>query len=149
MSWLAAVLAAGLAGLLAAGLATADPRARVEHHLREVEALGRHFEQVRAAGCPRFASRREWREYFEAEVDRMVLLLAHLEQAWVEAKSSRGDEVRRMAKAPRRRADEARGLLDRYQACAADHGTAFSPLAVWNRIEREVPGRQETIVLPR
>lgn len=149
MSRFATVLAGALAGLVVAGLVWADPRARVEHHLREVETLGRHFEQARAAGCPRFATRREWREYFEAEVDRMVLLLAHFHQAWVEAKGSRDDDVRRMAKAPRRRADEARSLLDHYQGCAADHGTAFSPLAVWNRIEREVPQRQETIALPR
>jgi hypothetical protein len=126
-----------------------EVRARVDHHLREADQIIRHFEDVVSSDCPRFASREEWRQYFDGEVDQATLLVAHVEQAWIEAKRVGDDDVRRAAKAPRRRLDEARGALDKLQTCAADNGTSFSPLAVWSRIEREVPRRQEAIALPR
>jgi hypothetical protein len=101
------------------------------------------------ADCPRFASRAEWRQYFDREVERMTMLVAHVEQAWIEAKQGGDDVVRRAAKAPRRRLEEARVVLEKLQVCAADNGASFSPLSVWARIEREAPRRQEAIVLPR
>lgn len=125
-----------------------EPRERVGHHLREVESLTRHFEAVRATACPRFPSRAEWNAYFESEVDRVVLLMAHLEQAWLEAKRTPDDEIRREAKAPRRRIDEARGLIAKLQDCADANGTSFAPLLLWRRIEREVPRKQAQIALP-
>jgi hypothetical protein len=126
-----------------------EARARVDYHLREVDQIARHFQGVVNADCPRFSSRGEWRQYFDIEVERMTLLLAHLEQAWVEAKQVGDDGVRRAAKAPRRRIEEARVVLEKLQTCAADNGASFSPLSVWSRIEREAPKRQEAIVLPR
>src|SRR5687767_3546061 len=80
-----------------------EARARMEHHLREVSQLADHFEGVMSGGCPRFASPGEWRAYLDGEIERIVLLMAHLEQAWVEAKHTGDDDVRRDAKAPRRR----------------------------------------------
>jgi len=57
--------------------------------------------------------------------------------------------VRREAKAPRRRVDQARALFDKLSACAESNGAApFSQMAVWRRIEREVPQRQAEIALP-
>lgn len=126
-----------------------EVRARVDHHLREADQIIRHFQDVVNADCPRFSSRDEWRQYFDGEVEQATLLVAHVEQAWIEAKRVGDDDVRRAAKAPRRRIDEARGALEKLRACAADNGASFSPLAVWNRIEREVPRRQEAIALPR
>jgi len=126
-----------------------EVRTRVDHHLREAEQIIRHFDDVVRADCPRFASRDEWRQYFDGEVDQATSLVAHVEQAWIEAKRVGDDDVRRAAKAPRRRIDEVRGALDKLQSCAADNGARFSPLAVWARIEREVPRRQEAIALPR
>ena len=82
-------------------------------------------------------------------MERATLLVAHVEQAWVEAKRVGDDDVRRAAKAPRRRLGEARGAIEKLQTCAADNGASFSPLAVWNRIEREAPRRQDAIALPR
>ena len=79
----------------------------------------------------------------------MTLLVAHVERAWIEAKRVGDDDVRRAAKAPRRRLEEARGAIEKLQTCAADNGASFSPLSVWNRIEREAPRRQEAIALPR
>jgi hypothetical protein len=124
-------------------------RARMEHHLREVRQLATHFEGVLGRDCPRFDSPREWRAYLEGEIQRVVLLMAHLEQAWIEAKHTDDDDVRRTAKAPRRRLDQARALLDKLQGCAEGNGTAFSTFAVWRRIEREVPQRQAEIALPQ
>ena len=125
-----------------------EARARMEHHLREVTQLASHFETVLGHACPRFASTREWRAYLEGEIERIVLLMAHLEQAWIEAKHTDDDEVRRAAKAPRRRVDQARALLDKLQGCAEGNGTSFSQMSVWRRIEREVPRRQDEIALP-
>lgn len=127
----------------------AAARARVEHHLRHVERLSTHFESVLTATCPRFASREAWDAYVEAESDRLVLLMAHLEQAWLEAKRTDDDDVRRAAKAPRRQSDQARQLVDKLSTCAELNGAAFSPLSVWRRVEREVPHRQAEIALPR
>jgi hypothetical protein len=85
----------------------------------------------------------------DGEVERVVLLVAHVEQAWVEAKQTGDDDVRRAAKAPRRRLEEARTLLDKLQKCASDNGTSFSQMSVWKRIEREVPERQAQITQPQ
>ena len=98
--------------------------------------------------CPLFATPREWRTYLDGEMDRVVLLLAHLEQAWVEAKSTGDDEVRRIAKAPRKRVEAARSLLDKLSGCAEDNGAPLSSMTMWRRIEREVPPRQAQIALP-
>ena len=123
--------------------------ARVQHHLREIAPIVEHFESVLASDCPRFASRAEWRGWFDDEVERVVLLVAHLEQAWVEAKQAPDDDTRRVAKAPRKNLDRARALVEKLQDCAGEHGASFSPPAVWRRVEREAPRRQEEIALPR
>ena len=125
-----------------------EARARMEHHLREVGQLADHFESVMSGGCPHFASPGEWRVYLDGEIERVVLLMAHLEQAWLEAKHTGDDDVRRDAKAPRRRVDQARALLDKLSGCAERNGASFSQMAVWRRIEREVPQRQSQIALP-
>ena len=126
-----------------------EPRARVEHHLREAEPIVQHLETVLAAECPRFAKRDEWRAWIDDEIERVVLLAAHLEQAWVEAKQAPDDETRRVAKAPRKHLDRARALVDKLQICAGENGTSFAPQSVWRRVERAVPQRQMDIALPR
>ena len=125
-----------------------EARARMQHHLNEVDQLAGHFDSVMSSDCPRFASPTEWSAYFDGEIERVVLLMAHLEQAWYEATRTGDDDVRRTAKAPRRRLEQARPLLDKLQTCAQSNGTSFSPLSVWRRIEREVPQRQVEIALP-
>jgi hypothetical protein len=125
-----------------------EVRARMEYHLREVQQQADHFEGVLGRDCPRFATPREWHAYLDDEVDRVVLLLAHLEQAWIEAKHTGDDEVRRTAKAPRRRAEQARALLEKLSGCAEDNGAPVSQVGMWRRIEREVPARQAQIALP-
>jgi hypothetical protein len=151
----APLLAVLLLFLLAAPGAAREPhrpvevaRARMEHHLDHVQRLTQHFETVLDRDCPRFASTREWRAYLDGEIDRVVLLIAHLEEAWIEAKHTGDDDVRRAAKAPRKRVDRARVLLDKLSGCAEGNGASFSPTSVWRRIEREVPGRQADIALP-
>lgn len=127
----------------------AEIQPRVDYHLREVTLLAEHFEALVANGCPRFATVTEWRVYADGEVDRMLLLAAHVEQAWVEAKRTGDDDVRRAAKAPRRRLDEAPQILDKLADCAQSNGTTFSAGPVYRRIERELPRRQAEIALPR
>jgi hypothetical protein len=146
---MATAIIAGVVAPVAAGRVPSDPRERVAHHLREVDGLQRHFEAVLRDACPRFASAREWREHVDGEVERVVLLLAHLEQAWLEAKRSGDDNIRRTAKAPRHQMDRARALIDKLSDCADDHGASFSAFALWRRIERDVPKRQAEIALPR
>jgi hypothetical protein len=126
----------------------AEARARVEHHLGQVNQLADHFERLLLSECPRFATPQEWRAYLDGEVDRVVLLMAHLEQAWIEAKHTGDDEVRRTAKAPRKRVDQARALLDKLSGCAEGNGAPLSQLGMRRRIEREVPVRQAQIALP-
>jgi hypothetical protein len=121
----------------------------VEHHLRHIERLSGHFETLLTAQCPQFPDRAAWDTYVEAETDQLVLLMAHLEQAWIEAKRTDDDDVRRAAKAPRRQSDQARQLVDKLTACAELNGAAFSPLGVWRRVERDVPRRQTEIALPQ
>jgi len=123
-------------------------RPRVEHHLRQAEQIASHLQHVMSGSCPRFGSPREWTTYLDGEVEQVVLLVAHVEQAWVEAKETGDDDVRRAAKAPRKRLEQARALIDKLQGCAGDNGAAFSPMGVWRRIEREVPQRQLDIALP-
>ncbi len=149
------MLAAYTALALAHGPARAEHRPaeeirpRVEHHLRAADGLAQHFESVVGAECQRFDSRDGWNAYFDGEVERVVLMMAHLEQAWVEAKRTGDDDVRRAAKAPRRRLEDARQLVGKLQQCANGHGTSFSPAGLWRRIEREVPVRQSDVALPR
>jgi hypothetical protein len=121
----------------------------MEYHLREVNQLATHFEGVLKTDCPSFDSSAEWKTYLDGEVERIVTLMAHLEQAWIEAKSTGDNEVRRAAKAPRKRVDQARALLDKLQGCAQSHGATISQGSLWRRIEREVPQRQVEIALPQ
>jgi hypothetical protein len=125
-----------------------EVRPRVDHHLRHVAALTRHFEALLADECPRFETRAEWHAYLDEEVDRIVLLIAHLERAWREATRTGDDEVRRSAKAPRRQRARAQALLDKLQGCAHDNGSRLPPTALWRRIDREVPLRAREIALP-
>jgi len=76
-------------------------------------------------------------------------MAAHVEQAWVEAKTTGDDEVRQAAKAPRKRLGEARPLLNKLQTCAENNGATLSTASVWQRIDREIPRRQAEIALPR
>jgi len=144
-----AVLLVGFLSTPAFPAALTDPRERVDHHLKEAGELARHFEDVLGASCPRFASRSEWDRHFDTEIDRVVLLLAHLEQAWFEAKRTGDDDLRRSAKKPRHRRDQARALVGKLQICADENGSGFTPLTVWWRIEREVPKRRAEIALPQ
>jgi hypothetical protein len=125
-----------------------DPGARVQHHLREIAPLVEHFEAVLSGECPRFGSRAEWRAWIDDELDRVVLLVAHVEQAWVEAKRTSDDDVRRLAKTPRRNLDRARSLVAKLEACADQNGDRFAPTAAWRRVERDVPQRRSDIALP-
>ena len=150
-SALAALLTIAVAlPVSAAGVKTPEQvRPRVDHHLRHVEDLAQHFESVLTTACPRFASPGEWDRYLDAEVDRVVLLMAHVEQAWLEAKTTGDDEVRRVAKAPRRRVEPARALRDKLAGCAGSNGTSLNQGGLWRRIERDIPQRQAEIALPQ
>jgi hypothetical protein len=153
--WLVSLAAAvlpliGTPGVVRAGSKpAAEVLPRVQYHLQQIDTLTQHFDSVLRSPCPHFASADEWNAYFDGEVDRVVLLVAHVEQAWVEAKQTGDDDVRRAAKAPRKRLQEARGLLDKLQQCAGDNGASFSPMGVWGKIEREVPQRQADITQPQ
>ena len=139
----------GGAAVAAAGDMTADEaRPRVEHHLIEAEQIVRHFETVIAEDCPRFDNAADRRAYIEGEVDRVVLLVAHLDEAWSEAKRTSDKEVRRVAKAPRARVGEAQILVTKLQACAGDDGVKLEPRVIWRQIEQEVPRRRAEIALP-
>lgn len=141
-----------LLGLVAdpgtAGEVPREPRERVAHHVRHAEAIATHFEEIRERGCPRFRTREEWQAYIDGEVDQLVSLLAHLEQAWAEALATGDDDVRRAAKTPRRRVDGAQALVDKLQSCALDHGTHLQPGPIWARIQRDLPRRRAEIALP-
>ena len=126
-----------------------EARPRVEHHLREVEHLVQHFEDVMARACPRFETAAGWNAYLDDEIEQVVLLLAHLEQAWVEAKLTSDDDVRRAAKAPRRQRGRVQPLFEKLQGCANGHGARLEPGQVWRRVEQEVPRRQAEIALPQ
>ena len=152
MRVLAGLIAAqvlGLAAVATAGDRTADEaRPRVEHHLLEVEQIARHFEGVIAEECPRFDTATQRRAYIDGEVDRVVLLVAHLEEAWSEAKRTSDKEVRRAAKAPRAQVGQAQSLVTKLQSCVSGDGVSLEPRAVWQRVEREVPRRRAEIALP-
>jgi hypothetical protein len=149
-------LALSLALLLGSALAAAasgerpadEIRPRVEHHLREAEQLARQVEASLSGPCPRFASRQAWDAYLDGNVERIVTLVAHLEQAWEEAKQTADKDVRREAKAPRGQVNRIPTLVARLQACADGAGARVEPDEVWRRIEREVPQRQGEIALP-
>lgn len=130
-------------------LAAATVWPRVVHHLDEASRLAEHLETILRQDCPRFATSSEWQRYVDGEADRVVLLVAHVEQAWVEAKTTDDDDVRRAAKAPRRRVQEARALLDKLTGCAEANGSPLPVMAMWKRIEQQVPSKQAEITLPR
>src|ERR1051325_9880398 len=134
---------------VAQAIPAAAARVRVQHHLRVVERLGEHFASVLKDECPRFSSAAAGDAYVDAETDDLVLLVAHLEQAWIEAKRTDDDDVRREAKAPRRRSAQARALVDKLSQCAERNGATFSAVDVWRRVERDVPRRQAEIALPQ
>ena len=132
-----------------AGDRTADEaRPRVEHHLVEAEQIVRHFETVISESCPRFETADERRAYIDGEVDRVVLLVAHLEEAWSEAKRTSDKDVRRAAKAPRAQVGQAQSLVTKLQSCVSGDGVSLEPRTIWRRVEHEVPRRRTEIALP-
>ena len=147
--FLVATLILGVGPARAEWLPAAEIQPRVEYHIREVGALIEHFETFVAGECPRFTTTADWETYAESEIDRMLLLAAHAEQAWVEAKRTGDDDVRRFAKAPRRRLDDAPQIVNKLSACAEDNGATLSPGSVYRRLERDLPRRQSEIALPR
>jgi hypothetical protein len=143
------LLLLGLPVAARAGDLTADEaRPRVAHHLIEAEQIVRHFETVVAGECPQFGTAAERRAYIDGEVDRVVLLVAHLDEAWSEAKRTSDKEVRRAAKAPRAQVGQAQSLVTKLRTCADGDGVNVEPRAVWRRIESEVPRRRAEIALP-
>jgi hypothetical protein len=132
----------------AAERSASEARERVTHHLQAVEAVAARLGVVLAEPCPRFQSRPEWEQYQDAQVEDVVLLLAHLKQAWAEAKTVQDEELRREARAPRSRAEEARRLVAKLQNCAAQNDAALDLRGLMNRIEQEVPRRRAEIRLP-
>ena len=151
MRWLTGLIALqalGLAAISSAGDRTAEEaRPRVEHHLLEADQIVRHFESVLAEDCPRFDSAVERRAYVDGEVERVVLLVAHLEEAWSEAKRTSDKDVRRAAKAPRAQVGQAQSLVTKLQTCMGD-GASLEPRAIWRRVEQQVPRRRAEIALP-
>ena len=143
--------AALLAGPALAGgdRPAAEVEPRVAFHVRHANQLADHFEELLGGACPRFATREEWDAYVEREFDRVVLMVAHVEEAWSEAKTTPDDDVRREAKAPGRRLKAALPLADKLQACAESNGARLDGGALWRRVEREVPRRRAEIALPR
>lgn len=125
-----------------------DVRARVEHHVREANRLAAHFETVLAAECPH-AGPAEWQAFLDGEVERLERLAAHVEEAWAEARATQDDEIRRMAKAPRRRLREARALAAKLEACARDNGAAFDAPAIWRQVQQDLPRRRAEVALPK
>ena len=139
----------GLVVVVFAGDRTADEaRPRVAHHLLEADQIVRHFESVVAEECPRFDSAADRRAYIDGELDRVVLLVAHLEEAWSEAKRTSDKDVRRAAKAPRAQAGQAQSLVTKLQTCMGDGGASLEPRAIWRRVEQQVPRRRAEIALP-
>src|SRR2546425_6021069 len=126
-----------------------EARPRVEHHLQQVDLLSQHFAGLLKQDCQRFDRPDEWRSFLDGELDRVTLLVAHLEQAWVEAKQTADKDVRRAAKAPRPHVDRAQRLVAKLQACAGDNGASFDAAAAWRRVEQDVPRRQAEIALPQ
>ena len=148
LTGLIALQALGLAAIASAGDRTAEEaRPRVEHHLLEAAQIVRHFESVLAEDCPRFDSAVERRAYVDGEVERVVLLVAHLEEAWSEAKRTSDKDVRRAAKAPRTQVGQAQSLVTKLQTCMGD-GASLEPRTIWRRVEQEVPRRRDEIALP-
>lgn len=126
----------------------AEVQPRVEHHVRQARELADHFDAVLRHDCPRFTTSAGWQAYLDGEIDRLVLLAAHVEQAWVEAKTTGDDNVRRAAKAPRRRLREGRSLVDKLSECARDNGSTLHVVPLWLRLQRQVRERQAEIALP-
>jgi hypothetical protein len=146
---LIAVQIVGLPAVVSAGDRTAEEaRPRVEHHLIEAKQIVRHFESVLAEDCPRFDGATERRAYIDGEIERVVLLIAHLDEAWSEAKRTADKDVRRAAKAPRAQVGQAQSLVTKLQTCVGDGGAKLEPQSIWRRIEREVPSRRAEIGLP-
>ena len=146
---LVALQVLGLVIVVSAGDRTADEaRPRVEHHLLEADQIVRHFESVVAEDCPRLDSPADRRAYIDGELDRVVLLVAHLEEAWSEAKRTSDKDVRRAAKAPRAQVGQAQSLVTKLQTCMGDGGASLEPQAIWRRVEQEVPRRRAEIALP-
>ena len=56
----------------------------------------------------------------------MVLLVAHLDEAWTEAKRTSDKEVRRAAKAPRAQVSEAQNLVTKLRTCVKGDGWIWS-----------------------
>src|SRR5213594_1834581 len=87
-------------------------------------------------------------EHHLIEAEQVVLLVAHLEEAWSEAKRTSDKDVRRAAKAPRAQVSRAQNLVTKLQTCMGDGGASLESRVIWRRVEQEVPRRRAEIALP-
>src|SRR5437899_5096390 len=85
------VTALALVGLFAtsgAAEAPTDVRTRVDYHVRHATELAEHFDDVINRDCPRFSNSGDCQAYDDDAVGRMLLVGAHVDQVWVEAKTT-------------------------------------------------------------
>lgn len=170
------VPAAGVAALsLVAGLALALPsaaaegpaapegsaarraEARLAFHLARAEALREALAPDVYGPCRRFESPAAWNRYLAGLVDQGITFVAHLEEAWREAKRADDPALRARVKAARRRmlvGDPVR-LVRKLVSCAARNGSPLDLWTLWTRAAAEEPrrrgevARQADLALPR
>lgn len=151
-SRLSLALAAGLV-LAAPGPAATDAsalaqaQARIDFHLTEAEALREALAPVLTGPCPRFPTPAAWDVFLARLVDRGVTFVAHLDEAWREAKTG-GDDLRRRVKAARREllaGGDPRRLVGKLTRCAWRNGSPLDPWSLWREVSAQVADRRREV----
>ncbi len=134
----------------AAGLAnTPDRRAeeRVAFHLARAEALRDALAPLVYGPCQRFPTRTAWDSYLATHVDQGVTFSAHLDEAWLVAKTAGDPELKARVKAARRRMlfGNPIQLIGKLVSCAWQNDSPLDAWGLWRRASAQATRRRQEV----
>ncbi len=140
-----ALLAAPAAGL--PDTAARQAEERVAFHLARAEALHDALAPLVYGPCQHFPTRAAWENYLATHVDQGVTFSAHLDEAWLEAKTVHDPELKARVKAARRRmlVGNPIQLIGKLVSCAWQNDSPLDAWGLWRRASREATRRRQEV----
>ncbi len=140
-----ALLAAPAAGL--ANTPASQAEERVAFHLARAEAIHDVLAPLVNGPCQRFPTRTAWDSYLATHVDQGVTFSAHLDEAWLDAKTAGDPELKAQVKSARRRmlVGNPVQLIGKLLNCAWQNGAPLDAWGLWRRASAQATRRRQEV----
>ncbi len=144
-----ALIAALLAAPIPGSANTRDSRAaeRVAFHLARAEAIHHELSPLVDRPCQRFPTRTAWENYLATRTDQGVTFSAHLDEAWLVAKTAGDSGLKARVEAARRRmlVGNPIQLVGKLLSCAWHNGTTLDAWSLWRRASAQATRRRQEV----